>query len=121
MQDIPNKNHYSPVRGTNTTVENIVKTYRLIHTYFFTYAIFIVTIIIGAIVFRNMVKINASAPQTESINYEFIIKQKELIGAFKKQLKQNTENKEIQIQFIQGYINSSGDYIESSNNLAIYK
>jgi hypothetical protein len=75
-----------------TKLENIIKTYRLIHTYFFTYAIFFVAISIGAIIFQNKLTASMLMIQTNQTNYEFIIKQKELIGTFNKQLKQNSEN-----------------------------
>ncbi|PJA48148.1 MAG: hypothetical protein CO170_03615 [candidate division SR1 bacterium CG_4_9_14_3_um_filter_40_9] len=121
MPDIENKNHYSPVMEKNTTVESVIKTYRLIHTYFFTYAIFVVVLIIGVIIFQNILKTNTLTVQTSQVNHEFVIRQKKLIGAFNKQLKQNIENEGVQVEIIEGYISNTGGYIESSNNLARYK
>ena len=95
MPDIANKNQ------TNTTVDSVIKTYHLIHRYFFTYAIFVVALLIGAISFQRILTTNALTVQTNNVNYEFVIKQKELIGAFNKQLKQNSENEGVQIQIIQ--------------------
>jgi len=121
MPDIENKNHYSPVMEKNTTVESVIKTYRLIHTYFFTYAIFVVVLIIGVIIFQNILKTNTLTVQTSQVNHEFVIRQKKLIGAFNKQLKQNIENEGVQVEIIEWYISNTGGYIESSNNLARYK
>lgn len=101
MPEVENKNHYSPVRGTNTSVESVIKTYKLIHTYFFTYAIFVVVLIIGLLIFQNMLSTNALSIQTNEVNHAFVIKQKELIGAFEKQLKQNIESDGVQAQIIQ--------------------
>jgi len=121
MPDIENKNHYSPVMEKNTTVESVIKTYRLIHTYFFTYAIFVVVLIIGVIIFQNILKTNTLTVQTSQVNHEFVIRQKKLIGAFNKQLKQNIENEGVQVEIIEWYVSNTGGYIESSNNLARYK
>jgi len=101
MPDIENKNHYSPVMEKNTTVESVIKTYRLIHTYFFTYAIFVVALIIGVIIFQNILKTNTLTVQTSQVNHEFVIRQKKLIGAFNKQLKQNIENEGVQVEIIE--------------------
>lgn len=101
--------------------ENIIKTYKLIHKYFFKYAIFGITILIGTLIFQSFLKRNALNLQTNGDNHSLIIKEKELIGAFEKQLKQNIESDGVQVKIIQGYMSNSGDYIESSNNLATYK
>jgi hypothetical protein len=101
MPDIKNKNQTLQSWKGNTTVDSVIKTYHLIHTYFFTYAIFVVALIIGAIWFQNILKTNALTVQTIQVNHEFVIKQKELIGAFNKQLKQNIESEGVQVQIIQ--------------------
>gem|GEM_PF-4526674 len=97
LATMPNENE----NKTPPTVENVIKTYSLIHRYFFTYAIFVVVLIIGALSFQSILRTNALTAQTNQVNHEFIIRQKEIIGAFNNQLKQNVENQGVTVQIIQ--------------------
>ena len=86
------------IKKTNT--DEIIKTYSLIHKYFFKYTIFVITIIISFFIFQNILNSNTSII-TDTSNDEFIIKQMELTLSFNKLLKQNIENDNIKIQIIQ--------------------
>lgn len=89
--------------------------------------IFILALIVGVIIFQQILKTNIWTATSNNRNSELIIKEMKLIGDFNKQLQQNIDlgpdktNQGLQVEIIQWYISVTGDYIEASNNLVKYK
>lgn len=97
----------------------IIYSYKKVSNFVFHYLIFFVALVIAILLFRK----TTSSPVASSIqsNDTLLIQKTKLIAEFNKFLKQNISNHDLQIDILQGDLETEAWFIKSVNNLIRYR